>query len=189
MMKQWYALHTKPSTEGQVAAHLKRKEIETFLPLISEKRRSAVSGLVPLFPGYLFICVDLQTTRSLSWLVPGAVYLVGYGGQPIPIPDEVIRLIDRQAALLSAQKGHHARFRPGDPVRITEGPFRDMVALFDDNCEPQERVHVLLNAMSRSLRLRVPVSALEKAGPQHELPRSRPPRRTRGRGRPIRPHS
>lgn len=188
-MKQWYALHTKPSTERQVAAHLKRRQIETFLPLVSEPCRSSVAGLVPLFPGYLFVAMDLQTSCSVSWLVPGAVYLVGYGDQPIPIPDEVIRLIDRQAALLTAQKDRRARFQPGELVRITEGPFREMVALFDDDCEPQERVHVLLNAMSRSLRLRVSLSALEKAGPQHEPARSRPPRRTRGRGRPIGSHS
>ncbi len=189
VMKQWYALHTKPSTERRVAAHLQRGEIETYLPLIPETRRSPSAGRVPLFPGYLFVCVDLQKSRSLSWLVPGVVYLVGYGDQPIPIPDELIRLIDRQVAALAARKSSRGRFQAGDPVRITEGPFRDMVALFDDDCGPQERVRVLLNAMSRSLRLRVPLSALEMAGPQHEPSRPRPPRRTRGRGRPIRSHS
>ena len=34
-MKQWYALHTKPSTEGQVAAHLKRKEIDYATKLVA----------------------------------------------------------------------------------------------------------------------------------------------------------
>jgi transcriptional antiterminator RfaH len=185
-MRLWYALHTKPFTERKVAAHLERSHVETFLPLTTEKRRSADGCLVPFFPGYLFIRVDLQTTRSLSWLVPGAVYLVGYGDEPIPIPDEVIRLINRQLTLLASRNGRNARFKQGDPVRITEGPFRDMVGIFDDDCEPSERVHVLLDAMCRSLRLRLPVTALERAELHEGTSLPRPPRRTRGRGRPIR---
>lgn len=186
-MKQWYALHTKPCTERQVAAHLERRDVETFLPLIADRRRSTTTTtLTPFFPGYLFVCIDLQTTRSLASLAPGAVYIVGYGDEPIAIPEEIIRLISRQLAFLAAQKGHHARFQSGDPVRITEGPFQNMSGIFDDDCEPRERVHVLLNAMCRSLRVRLPVSALEKAGSQSGPLLPRPPRRTRGRGRPIR---
>jgi transcriptional antiterminator RfaH len=118
-------------------------------------------------------------------LAPGANYLVSYGDEPIPIPEEVIRLIDRQVTFLAAQKGRHAHFQAGDAVRITAGPFRDMIGIFDDDCDPGERVHVLLNAMCRSLRVRLPVSALEKAGLHDGPSLPRPPRRTRGRGRPI----
>jgi transcriptional antiterminator RfaH len=183
-MKQWFALRTKPLTERRVATHLRRNNIEAFLP----ETPPATAGSArpaPFFPGYLFVNVDVTKTRSSAWLVPGAVYLVGYGDEPAPVPEEVIRLVRRQLELLAANKGRRARFQPGDPVRVTEGPFRDMVGIFDDGCSPGERVHVLLQALNRSLRLRLPVSALEKTAAPAPAG-AKPARRTRGRGRPIR---
>jgi transcription antitermination factor NusG len=89
-MKQWFALRTKPLTERRVATHLQRNDVETFLP---ETRAPAATTArpAPFFPGYLFVHVDPTTTRSSAWLVPGAVYLVGYGDEPAPIPEEVVQ--------------------------------------------------------------------------------------------------
>jgi hypothetical protein len=72
------------------------------------------------------------------------------------------------------------------PVRIKDGPFRDMVGIFDGPSEPSQRVRVLLNAMRNSMRVRLPVSALEKASQEEGYRAGKPPRRSRGRGRPIR---
>lgn len=165
--------------------HLERREIETFLPEMPVDPRAATCRPAPFFPGYLFVNIDIGCTAAANWLVPGATYLVGYGEEPAPIPDDVIRLIARHVDWLDAQRGRRGRFQPGDPVRITEGPFRDMLAIFDDDCEPRQRVHILLNAICGTLRLRLPVTSLEKVGLEQLLSLPRPPRRTRGRGRPI----
>ncbi len=184
-MKQWFALRTQPLMEWRVATHLRRNNIDTFLP-VTPAAAADLARPTPFFPGYLFVQVDLTVTRSSSWLVPGASYLVGYGDEPAPIPEEVIRMIRRQLELLAANRGRRARFQPGDPIRVTEGPFRDMVGIFDDTVTPGERVHVLLQAMNHALRLRLPLRALEKAERATGTPAPKPARRTRGRGRPIR---
>jgi transcriptional antiterminator RfaH len=185
-MKQWFALHTRAYFERRVAAHLERNDIDAFLPETRDGPRASATSLAPLFPGYLFIFVDLESTRSSSFLVPGVANLVGYGDEPVPIPEEVIKLIARRAAELSTRHSRRPRFERGDAVRIKDGPFRDIVGIFDDDCDPSQRVRVLLTAMSRSLRVRLPLSALEKASKEEAARVEKPPRRSRGRGRPLR---
>jgi transcriptional antiterminator RfaH len=185
-MKQWFALHTRAYYERRVAAHLERNDIDAFLPETRDGPRASATSLAPLFPGYLFIFVDLQTARSSSFLVPGVANIVGYGEEPIPIPEEVIKLIARRSAELASRRSPRARFQRGDAVRIKDGPFRDMIGIFDGPSEPSQRVRVLLNAMRNSMRVRLPVSALEKASQQEGYRAGKPPRRSRGRGRPIR---
>jgi transcriptional antiterminator RfaH len=186
LMKQWFALHTRAYLERRVVAHLERNEIDAFLPETRDGPRATATSLAPLFPGYLFVHIDLQTTRSSSFLVPGVANVVGYGEEPVPVPEEVIKLIARRSAELTSRRGPRARFQRGDAVRIKDGPFRDMIGIFDGPSEPSERVRVLLNAMRNSMRVRLPASALEKATEEEARRTAKPPRRSRGRGRPIR---
>ena len=72
-------------------------------------------------------------------------------------------------------------------MRITAGPFKDMVAIFERPTSSAERVQVLLDILGRASRTEVATADLEKASPQAaEQARVKRPRRTRGRGRPIR---
>ena len=82
-------------------------------------------------------------------------------------------------------KSAQARFKPGEPVRLKDGPFKEMLALFDGPVAPAEWVHVLLQTMNRSMRLRVAAASLEKVEPEVQTGQKRP-RRTRGKGRRIR---
>jgi hypothetical protein len=75
-------------------------------------------------------------------------------------------------------------FKPGDTVRIIDGPFKDMLAIFDEASTPARRVQVLLNFLGAS-RVQVDLKNLEKASANPEMPVPKRPRRTRGRGRLI----
>jgi hypothetical protein len=91
---------------------------------------------------------------------------------------------------MASKKGRRSfDFEPGDVVRIKEGPFEDMLAIFDKEISPDGRVQVLLTALNRSVRLSIPGSDLEKTSKEAEEKNGtagKRPRRTRGRGRPIR---
>jgi transcriptional antiterminator RfaH len=186
-MRRWFALHTKLRAERRVVAQLARHDVETFLPEARTTAENASSRPAPFFPGYVFIRIDLKTRRSAVWRwLPGVRYIVAYGKKPVPIADEVIQLIrQRTAEANSAAMQPQVRFNSGDLVRIKEGPFRDMLAVFDGPSEPSERVRVLLQAMDKSMRLRLPLSNLEEVKANNKDRRGKPPRRTRGRGRPI----
>jgi transcriptional antiterminator RfaH len=187
-MRQWYAANTKPRTERQLAMALQQRGVETFLPettviTVNQKRRKA-----PFFPSYLFMRVDLATDNPALWRwAPGLRHLVTYGIRPASIPDEVINLIRVKLHELESGGSRLAHpFEPGDVVRIKDGPFRDVLAIFDGPSTPSERVHVLMGALNNSVRVRIAASALEKAQGSTKLPHDKQPRRTRGRGRRIR---
>lgn len=184
----WYTLHAKPNAELRVAALLQQKEIETYLPKVTISRATNGATHEPLFPCYLFMRVDLQTTPPRQWKwIPGLRCMVTFGGKPVPLADHVITSIKRQVARLEAADGRTtAAFQPGDDVRITEGPMQDMLAIFSGPTKPSERVQVLLTFLGRVSRVWLDVDSLEKVTPDRKTAAGKRSRRTRGRGRPIR---
>jgi transcriptional antiterminator RfaH len=169
---------------------LSQRDIETYVPEMEFKSRDRVR-IRPFFPGYLFMHLDLDKANPAHWQwTPGLRRIVAYGRKPIPVPEEVISLIKYKLDEMASKKGRRSfDFEPGDVVRIKEGPFEDMLAIFDKEISPDGRVQVLLTALNRSVRLSIPGSDLEKTSKEAEEKNGtagKRPRRTRGRGRPIR---
>lgn len=55
---RWWLVHTKSRSEKALAAHLDRRRIDYFLPLVRSGQRNVgheASIEIPLFPGYLFL--------------------------------------------------------------------------------------------------------------------------------------
>lgn len=179
-MECWYALYTKPRQEARVGEQLEAKGIECFVPLYTERRRGEAPRSRPLFPCYLFARADLERVgvSFFRWL-PGMRALVSFGGVPARVPEEAIALVRKRLAEVEACGGFRpARFRPGDRVRVREGPLAGLEAVFEGPLEPSERVRILIRFLGECNRAEVPVEILEAAGE-----RGHPPRRTRGHGR------
>jgi transcriptional antiterminator RfaH len=188
-VEQWYTLHTKPNAEYQVATTLQQRGLQTYLPELETAKPNKEGVTKPFFPCYLFVKVDFQIVgfSSIQW-TPGLRRVVAFDHLPVPLPDEVIQLIRRRLGEIEARGGLPLHpFEPGDPVRITAGPFRDMLAIFDRAAGARERVQVLLHILGQANRMQLAVTDLEKASGQVELPppMTKRPRRTRGRGRRI----
>lgn len=186
-MKKWFALHTRPHAEKRVASQLARRDVETFVPGTRSASKGQAGKFRPLFPGYLFVRVNLKEEASAAWLrYPGVRYLVAYDDEPVPIQEEVIALL-RQKLAERTETGRNGkpRFKPGGLVRIKDGPFGDMLAIFEGPSRPTQRVQVLLKALDRSVRLRLSISELDEVDAETTRERVKRPRRTRGRGRRI----
>lgn len=186
-MKEWYVLHTHASAEQFVVEQLEQKDIETFLPEMTRKDPSGKPQTIALFPGYLFVHFDYMTANPDHWRwTPGVRRFVTFEEYPIAVPADVITALKQRVAELNSRgKRPQARFARGEQVRLTDGPFKEMLALFDGPVAPAEWVHVLLQTMNRSMRLRVASSSLSKVEPENQSGQKRP-RRTRGKGRQIR---
>src|SRR5437867_6253017 len=68
MADDWYALQIRPRWESLVAAHLRYRGYEPFLPTYQAKRRWADRIKIldsPLFPGYLFCQFNLNTRMPI----------------------------------------------------------------------------------------------------------------------------
>ncbi len=181
-MEAWYVIHTKPRHEQAVAEQLGRRGVEVFLPQYTERKRGEAPRVQVLFPCYLFVRTELETVgiSALQW-APGVRYLITFGGVPARVPEAAIAYIRRQLVQLEAQGGFpRMRFRPGERVRVRDGPLAGLEAIFEGPAGPAERVRILIHFLGQCNRAVVPVEMLEAISERPGLPR-----RTRGHGRRI----
>lgn len=188
IMKQWYAVYTKPNSECLVETTLQQRDVETYLPkIIKPLKPGKSSHRVPLFPCYLFIHVDIAHFNPLLWQwIPGLVRIVSTGNHPQPVPDFVIRLMQKKLSQINRfGDSFPQNFKPGESVRVSNGPLSGMLAIFEKSTSSRDRVQILLNFLGQVKKVNIDASDIEKAPPQIIVSIRKPPRRTRGRGRKI----
>lgn len=120
----WFALQTRSRYEHFVAAMLRGKSYELFLPVFTSQHRwsDRLKNLeLPLFPGYLFCRFD-PLDRFPIVVTPGVLRVVGTGKNPVPVADAEI------AALQTAVKSGLPRepwpfLQIGQRVRVECGPL------------------------------------------------------------------
>lgn len=186
-MEHWYTLYTKPNAEYQVAASLQERGLQTYLPEIKSPRARRGRGRKPFFPCYLFVRVDFERVglSHVRW-TPGLRRVLAFDDRPTRLPDEVLDLIRRELDGLNAAAGSSAHnFRPGETVRIIDGPLQGLLAIFQGPTTPAHRVQVLLRFLGHARCTWVQTSVLEKAPSDAEAPAYKHSRRTRGRARRI----
>jgi len=180
--QHWYALHTKPHAEYQVAAALASRGLEIFLPTVTSVR-SRQKGLdQPFFPCYLFAQIDFARVgySTVAW-TPGLRRVVSFGGRPAIVPQEAIDLIHQRLAEIESQGGLPAHnFKLGDPVQVRSGPLAGLYGVFEGPMSPSERVRVLIEFLGRVNRVEMPLDYLEAVSMCTEE-RELVPKRTRGR--------
>jgi transcription antitermination factor NusG len=158
MESSWYVLHSKPRKEEFLLGQLKAHGFESYCPFVHVVTvNPRARKMRPYFPGYVFLHVDLGQSKasSLQWM-PGATGFVSFDGIPARVPDGLIPILRQRVDAIHAGGGElfHG-LKPGDPVRIMEGPFRGYEAIFDARLPGSERVRVLLKLLQQ--RRQVPV--------------------------------
>ena len=124
--------------------------------------RKLRTAKAPLFPGYLFVVLDLQRDRWLSVRsTVGVSDLYGNrDGTPVAVPHGIVEtLIDRCDGDLVRLDGSLAE---GQSVRILSGPFADMVGNLK-RLNAAGRVQVLLEIMGATVPVVLRRSALAPA--------------------------
>ena len=182
MPRRWYIIRTKPRAEYLAAEELRRDGFEIFSPRV--KSPGPISHAdTPLFPGYLFLCCDLEGERSSS--IRQAHHVAGwvsFGGQVPSVPDEVVAELRERVAAIDRGGGLWRRYRPREKVRINSSGMEILAEVIEEARSPQARVKVLLSFMGRLVSAQVP---WENLRPTEDVSSEtlRLPRRTRGRGR------
>lgn len=159
-MLRWYAVHTKPLREIEEQLNLERQGYEVYFPRVahSVRRRHRLYGQVgPLFPRYLFVCLD-EGTQSLRPMhsTPGVTGVVRFGSCYTIVPD---RLIGELRAREDPETGLHrlsnkCLLTPGSRVRVVEGPFGGLEGVFAREAG-DARVVVLLELLGHDVAVRV----------------------------------
>src|SRR5215475_3890608 len=119
----WCVAASLPKTERRAHAELHRRGFETYLPLITVRRPNRHSHTGPLFPGYLFVRLDLSRPWNPVTYCPGVFGLINVNGIPSICPDGAVEAL---------QALEHARrdllpempvWAPGMPCRLATGVF------------------------------------------------------------------
>lgn len=149
-MNFWYVMQSKPRKETLLRERLRIQRIEVYLPSIRVKPvNPRARKEQPFFPGYLFVHVDLEKIPLSEFRrIPGSIGLVCYGGEPAYIGEPLIREIKKQIEEITDLDNNYVdRFRTGDSVVISEGPFATYKAMFDCRLSGSDRVRVLLELL------------------------------------------
>lgn len=155
MTRAWYVVKAKTNCEERAVRHLANQGFEVYLPRYRKQIRHARKSctvLRPLFPGYLFVFLDLSSER---WRPINGTYgvesIVQCGRKPAPLSETIIEGIrmreDQSGAVSLAQEG----LRAGDRVYVREGAFAGHVALLGEASD-EKRVVLLLQMMGREVR-------------------------------------
>ena len=164
---RWYLAQTQPRAEAKASLNLSRQGFEIYLPRYLKQRRHArrvEPVLAPLFPGYLFVAIDINAQRWLSIdSTFGVTRLVRDGDRPAAVPLAVISALkSREDAKGFVVLDQRPRFSPGDKIRVLEGAFRDCYGLYE-GMSAGERVAILLDLLGRKVRVVLQTDIIEAA--------------------------
>jgi transcriptional antiterminator RfaH len=163
---RWYLIQCKPRQDSRAEENLTRQAFKCYRPTqqVERMRRGRrTTSMESLFPGYLFIQLDqindnwhpIRSTRGVNQLVT-------FGKQPIAVADELIdQLQQRLQNRLRERLKDSTALEPGDRVRINNGTYKELEAIFISH-DGADRIVILLQLLHREHTLSVPISAIEK---------------------------
>ena len=132
--------------------NLERQQAQCYCPLIQVeklRRGKRIQVEEALFPGYLFINVQPQRdgltyTRIRS--SRGVSKIVGFGAEPINIPEALIEQLKLRESAGSIFAASEDLPQAGEQINIIEGPFKGLQALYS-HTDGQKRAIVLINLL------------------------------------------
>jgi transcriptional antiterminator NusG len=172
--RSWYVVHCYSGYENKVRHNLEQR-IETMgmkdmifdvvVPTeeeieVKEGKRRTVERRV--FPGYILVNMIMSEE---SWYVvrntPGVTGFVGMGSTPTPLrTEEVAQIIKRMEADAPRIK---VTFKPGERVRIVDGPFNDFRGTVNEIDMEKAKVRVMVNFFGRETPIELDFLQVEKA--------------------------
>ncbi len=157
-MTRWYVVHVKAHREPLAGRHLERRGVEVFYPRLRLPRYAdAARPVVPMFPGYVFVHVDLPAQFDATRWSPGVRRFVGWGGAPAALESGIVdflRDMAREDGVIDARPD----LAVGRQVRVSGGPFDGLAAVIQRPPDARGRVKVLMELLTgRVVSARLPV--------------------------------
>lgn len=160
----WYVVSTKPNYEKQAEQNIGRSGVECFLPLLQEQkiiRRKARALISPLFPGYLFVRINLLQHYRIVNYSRGVRKIVEFGSRPVEVESAVIDAIKtRMLEGSCCVQEHPQQLRSGQLVKIKEGLLAGIEAVFLREMPGDQRAMLLLHTLAMRARAVVNIDQL-----------------------------
>jgi transcriptional antiterminator RfaH len=164
-ISRWYAVYTHPKQENRASSNLIAWGVEVFNPQLQEARRNIYTGesinvIKNLFPRYLFARFKSSELMHKVSFTRGVNSVVNFGRKAIAIDDEIITIIKSQVGEDNFIRLNF-NFKAGDKVMIKDGPFRNLMGIFDKKIKNTDRVRILFEAITYDAHLTVEEKSLE----------------------------
>ena len=158
--RAWYVIHSYSGYENKVKKNLEHRiesmdmQDQIFQVVVPTEEEVELRGGQRrtterrVFPGYVLVQMIMNDD---SWYVvrntPGVTGFVGSGTRPVPLrPEEVEKIMKRMEEAAPKIK---ISFRPGQKVRIVEGPFEDFMGTVDEINMDKGKVRILVSFFGR----------------------------------------
>jgi transcription termination/antitermination protein NusG len=158
--RRWYVLHTYSGYEENVAHNLKQRiesmdvEDKIFNILIpTEKKIKIKNGKrkvleEKIFPGYVLVEMIVNDD---SWYVvrntPNVTGFIGTGTVPTPISDKEVKELQKRMGV--EEPKFKIDISEGSPVKITDGPFKNLEGKVTSIDEAKGKIKVLVSMFGR----------------------------------------
>lgn len=158
--RRWYVLHTYSGLEEAVERNLKQRiesmdmEDKIFGVLVPTEKKIRIKNgkrkIVEekIYPGY--VLVEMIVTDE-SWYVvrntPHVTGFVGSGTTPTPISDVEIKALQKRMGVDEPE--YQIDVVKGDPIRIVDGPFKNMEGKITEIDETRGKIKVLISMFGR----------------------------------------
>jgi transcriptional antiterminator RfaH len=134
--ENWCVVQTQTRFEEKAYRHLVKQNFTVYMPRYLRRVRHArrsVEALRPLFPGYLFVRLDPGACRwrSINGTM-GVQRILVDGEAPKYLDEAIVRSIMDREDENGAIRMSRPSFLRGQAVRVTDGPFAEVDALFED---------------------------------------------------------
>lgn len=162
----WCVAYTQPMKELFAQEHLLRQHFQVYLPRFKKLRRygrATREVLIPLFPRYIFVGIDLEADRwrSINGTRGVSHLLMMNSVRPAQVPTTHIQALkDQEEPDGSVTIASLATFTKGQKLLIKEGVFKNQPATFE-KLDSQKRIHVLLSFLGQETEISLPFYAVE----------------------------
>ncbi len=160
MGRRWYALHTYSGYEENVAHNLKQRidsldmQDKIFQVLVPKEKKIKIKNgrrttiEEKIYPGYVLIDMIVD---DASWYVvrntPNVNGFIGAGNTPTPVSDAEMEALQKRMGIKEPK--YKFDIIVDDPVKVVDGPFKDLEGKVAEVDESRGRVKVLVNMFGR----------------------------------------
>lgn len=155
----WYVIKTKPKKEDFVEGMLKRVNFGVLNPKIKVLKGGKIV-VQPLFPCYTFVNAELRDAKVYKMIkyTRGVQKILNDGIHPVALAQDIIDTIRER---MDTNNVITPSFRPGQTVRVSKGPLKDLIGILEDPPDAKGRVKVLLKLMNWSAQLQCDLTEIE----------------------------
>ncbi|MCM8790087.1 MAG: transcription termination/antitermination protein NusG [Candidatus Omnitrophica bacterium] len=175
MAKRWYVIHTQTGYEDRVKKALESKvkaglagdnisqvlvPIEQVSEVKAGKKRISQRKF---FPGYILVEMELtDETWYLIKSITGVTGFVGAGSKPLPLKDEEVETILKQAKDAKEKPTPKVIFEKGENVRVNDGPFTNFNGSIEEVNLAKGKIKVMISIFGRATPVELETWQVEK---------------------------